>query len=372
MKYKILEVADKNLLKRFIKFPLSLYKRDPCYVPHLFLERILFFNENLNPFFKHAEVKNFLIFDEKDNVCGRISGILNFTHNEFHNENIGFFGNFDCINDFEVSKILFDKVSEFLKDKNVDAIRGPVNFSTNDECGLLIKGFDIPPKIMMTHNYPYYAELIENYGFVKAKDLYAFMLDTEKMDMARFQKAAELLEKRYKVTVRKVNFSNFKDELKVLYKIYNSAWEKNWGFVPMNEEEFYHSSGFLKYIADRDLILIAEINNEPIGFIVALPDINKILIELKGKLFPFGIFKLFFNKKNIKELRIITLGIVDKYRNKGLDYMLIAKVVENSVKKGIRFGECSWILEDNHKMNNALINLGGELYKIYRIYERKI
>ena len=254
----------------------------------------------------------------------------------------------------------------------MDIIRGPVNFSTNDECGLLIKGFDSPPKIMMTYNFPYYITLLENYGFKKAKDLYAYLLDREKFNMKKLLRASELLKKRYDISVRKLDFGKFKNELKIIYNIYNRAWEKNWGFVPMDEEEFYHSSGMLKYVADRDLILIAEINGEAVGFIVALPDINVVLKQIKGKLFPTGIFKFFKKKKNIKTLRIITLGIVDSYRNKGIDYVLITEVTNNAFKKGIRFGECSWILEDNKKMNNALIKLSGEVYKIYRIYEKEI
>jgi len=371
LKYKVVEVTDKKLLKRFIKYPLTLYKQDKNYVPHIFLERLLFFNPKLNPFFKHAKVKNFLLYNQNE-IIGRISGIINYAHNEFHNEKAGFFGNFDSIDNVEAARMLLEAAENFVKSEGMEIIRGPFNFSTNDECGVLVKGFDSPPKVMMTYNYPYYKELLENNGFQKAKDLYAFMLDRDKFNMEKLRKASATLKKRYKVNIRTLDFKKFKKELKILFFIYNNAWEKNWGFVPMNEEEFYHSSGLLKYVADRDLILVAEVNGEPVGFIVALPDINEILIDMKGKIFPFGIVKFLTQRNNIKTLRIITLGVVGKYRNKGLDYVLITDVVEKAFKKGIRFGECSWILEDNKKMNNALLKLSGEIYKIYRIFEKRI
>ncbi len=371
MNLKLVEINSKKLLKRFIKFPYRLYYGDKNYVPHIYLERLLFFNPKLNPFFKHANVKHFLLF-RGDEVVGRISGIINYAHNDFHNEKTGFFGNFDVIESGEAAHKLLNAAELFVKNEGMTVVRGPFNFSTNDECGLLVKGFDSPPKIMMTYNYPYYKDLLEENGYYKAKDLYAFMLDNEKFNMDKLRRASETLKKRYNVSIRTLNFKKFKDELKVLFFIYNKAWEKNWGFVPMNEEEFYHSSSLLKYVADRDLILIAEVNGEPVGFIVALPDINEILKKMNGKLLPFGIFKFFKEKKSVKTLRIITLGIVNEYRNKGLDYILITDVVEKAFKKGIRFGECSWILEDNKKMNNALLKLNGELYKIYRIFEKKI
>jgi GNAT superfamily N-acetyltransferase len=369
--YEIFEVQNKSDLKEFIKFPLKLYNKEPYYVPHIFLERLLFFNEKLNPFFKHAKVKNFIVKRNRE-TCGRISAIIDYVHNEFHNEKVCFFGNLDLVNSIDVATALFEKVEKFAKQEDMSLIRGPMNFSTNHECGLLVKGFDSPPKIMMTHNFPYYRELVEGNGFYKAKDLFAYMLDTEKMDMSRLNKASNTLKKRYNVVTRKINLKKFKEELNIIYNVYNSAWEKNWGFVPMDKEEFFHSSGMLKYFADDDLILIAEVDTEPVGFIVALPDINKILIDLKGRILPFGIFKLLLNKKNIKELRIITLGLKEEFRNKGIDYILIAEVVKNSKRKGIRFGECSWILEDNLKMNNALKKLNGEIYKVYRIYEREV
>ncbi len=370
-RYEIIEVKKKSDLKAFIKFPLELYHTESNYVPHLFIERLMFFNEKLNPFFKHAKVKNFILRDNNE-ICGRVSAIVDFAHNKFHNEKICFFGNFDTIYNREIAELLFDVVNRFARKEGMEIIRGPMNFSTNHECGLLVKGFDSPPKIMMTYNYPYYQELIEENGFYKAKDLLAYMLDTEKMDLKRLKKASSTLKKRYNLNIRKINFKKFKKELGIIYDIYNSAWEKNWGFVPMDREEFFHSSDMLKYFADEDLILIAEVNSQPVGFIVALPDINKILIKLKGKLLPTGIFKLLLNKKKIKELRIITLGLKEGYRNKGIDYVLISDVVENAIKKGIRYGECSWILEDNLKMNNALKKLNGEVYKVYRIFEREV
>lgn len=369
--YEVLKVKNRTDLKNFIKFPYYLYKSEPNYVPHLFLDRIIFFNKKLNPFFKHSRVEHFLV-KANNEICGRFSIIIDYNHNKFHNENVCFFGNYDLIYNKQLSKTIFNTIENYAKNQGMEIIRGPMNLSTNHECGLLIKGFDSPPKIMMTYNFPYYKELIEDSGYYKAKDLLAFLLDTEKMDLKRLERASNTLKKRYNITIRKINFKRFKKELKILYHIYNSAWEKNWGFVPMDEEEFFHSSNMLKYFAYEDLILIAEVDSKPIGFIVALPDINKILINLNGKLFPFGIFKLILNKKNIKELRIITLGLIEEYRNKGIDYILIAEVVKNSIKKGIRFGECSWILEDNNKMNNALKKLNGEVYKVYRVYEKKI
>jgi len=372
LQFDIIEVTNKNLLKKFIKFPKSLYSSNPFFVPHLFLERALFFNEKLNPFFKTSDVKHFLAIDKSQNILGRISGVINHTHNNFHNENVGFFGNFESINNPEVSRELFDKVKQFLKSKNINIIRGPVNLSTNHECGLLIDKFDESPSVMMPYNFEYYINLIENYGFYKAKDLLAVYIDAAKIDIQRLRKASNIIEKRYNIRVREVNFSKFNSELDIIYNIYNSAWEKNWGFVPMDKEEFLFSASTLKYIAYKDLILIAEVDKNPIGFIIGLPNINIILKKMDGKILPFGIFRFLSERNKLNDLRVITLGVVKEYRNKAIDYLLISKITENGVnKRGVRGAECSWILEDNYAMINGLLKLCGNISKRYRIYEFK-
>lgn len=370
----IKQAKTKKDLTDFIKFPWKIYKNDHNWVAPLISEKKEFFTPEKNPFFKHSDVEFFLAKRNKEFV-GRICGVVNCNHIDFHNEKAGFFGFFECIDDFDVAKLLLDTVRNWLKLKGMEIMRGPANFSTNDEVGFLLEGFESPPVFMMTYNPKYYLDLVERYGMQKAKDLYAWYFDKSFKPSEKIIRIAEKIEKKENLKVRTVDLKDFENEIKRIKKIYNSAWSRNWGFVPMTDEEFDHLCKNLKQIIDPQMVFIAEIDSEPVGFSLALPNINPVLKKLNGRLFPFGILKLlWFTKiKNIvKGVRIITMGVVDTHRKKGIDTLFYIRTIRDGIERGYSWAEMSWVLEDNILMNKALETLGAKLYKKYRIYEMRI
>jgi len=367
-------VKTKKDLLDFIKFPWKIYKNDKNWVPPLISERKEFFDSHKNPFFKHSEVV-FYLAKREDEIVGRICGTVNYNHIDYHNEKAGFFGFFESINDFEVAQLLLDTVKDWLKSKGMEIMRGPMNFSTNDEVGFLLEGFDSPPAFMMSYNPKYYLDFMERYGMAKAKDLYAYYIDKNNRPPERFKRIAELIRKKENIVVRKLNLKDFAGEIEKIKKIYNLAWSKNWGAVPMTDEEFGHLAKDFKKIVDPDLVFIAEVNGEPAGFSMALPNINQLLIKLNGRLSPLGIFKLFwFTKVHniIDSVRLLTMGVIHKYQKRGIDTIFYIDTYMNGEKKGYKWAEMSWNLEDNFLINHALETFGAKLYKKYRIYETMI
>jgi hypothetical protein len=365
------EVKNSRELKNFIQFPWKIYKGDKNWVPPLISERKEFFNPQKNPFYRHAQVSLFLAYRNGE-IVGRIATLVNHLHNEFHQEKTGFFGFFEAINDFEVAKALLDKAKDWLKSKGMERMRGPANFSSNDEWGFLLEGFDKPPVVMMTYNPPYYLEFMEKYGMIKAKDLIAYYVDRSFHPPERVLRMAERVKQKQNVQIRTLNLKNFDQEVKEIKQIYNSAWSKNWGFIPMTNEEFDYLAKNLKQIVDPDFVLIAEVDGEPAGFCMALPDINLVLKKINGRLFPFGILKLlWFSKvRNIvKGMRVITMGVVHKYQKRGIDNLFYPGIYYKGIEKGYQWAEFSWILEDNTLVNRVLQFLGGKIYKKYRLYE---
>lgn len=364
--------SDKN---KFIEFPYQLYSNDKNWVEPLRFDVRNNLNEKKNPFYQHSKIKLWLA-RKNGEIVGRIAGIINDNHNKFYNDKVGFFGFFECINDKGVSKALFNKVAEFVKENGMDTLRGPMNPSINDECGLLIDGFDSPPVMLMTYNPKYYIELIEDYGFVKAKDLLAFWISKDVIKnepmMNKLNRISDMIMKKENLTVRKVNMKDFANEVQKVREVYNNAWEDNWGFVPMTEDEFRYIAANLKLAADPDFIEFAEIDGKPVGFSLALPDVNQAIKGLNGKLFPFGIFKYLSNKKKINQLRVIILGVIKGYHKKGIDAIFYRNVIKEGNRKGMKGAEISWVLEDNFAMKQTAEKLGAEVYKTYRIYDKSI
>jgi len=370
---KIVPVNSKKDLTAFIDFPHDLYKNDPNYVPELFIaQRDLL---TTHPFHKHNSLQAFLAYDG-DKIVGRIAAILNNSHNEFNKVNDGFWGFFDCINDQETADLLFNTAAQWLKNKGVDQkFVGPVNFSTNEACGLLIEGFDSPPFLMMTYNAPYYADLIERGGFSKQIDLIAWHWDGEGYDdkSVRLLDALQERLKRNNIIIRKVNLKKFKEEAAKLREVYNSAWDKNSGFVPLNDEEFEYLAKDLKLILDPNFALVAEQNGKIVGFGLALPNFNEVLQKVKrGRLLPTGIFKILLNKNKVQSLRIYALGIIDGYRKMGIEACLYGSIIKEYKRKGLKHAEAGWTLENNTMINEAIIAIKGNPYKKYRIYEKAI
>lgn len=371
---RIVPVTPGKYLGRFIDFPHELYRNDPNYVPELFVAQKDMLTPGKHPFYKHSEVQLFLAYDD-DRITGRVAAILNHNHNAFTGNKDGFFGFFDCINDQETANMLLITAADWLKTRHADTLIGPVNLSTNDTCGLLVEGFDSPPMVMMTYNAPYYEQLLLNSGFVKKTDLLAYIIDSETAD----DKPVRLLDvlqgrlKRNGITIRQINLKDFKNEAAKVHTVYNKAWDKNLGFVPMTKEEFEHTAKDLKMILDPKYCLVAEKDNQLVGFALGIPNINEIQINIKrGRLLPTGIFKLLFQRKKIGTIRVLMLGVLEGYRKMGIEACLYGNIIKNGTRSNIKRAECSWMLENNYLMNHAIEQINGRLYKRYRLYEKPL
>jgi len=375
---EVVPVRIERDLEQFIRLPWGLYKGDPNWVAPLISEERRRFDPRKNPFYEHAEVQLFLALRDGRPV-GRLSAHIDYLHNEFHGERSGFFGFFEAPDDRGVAEALFEAAEGWLRARGMECIRGPFSFNTNDPSGLLVEGFDSPPALMMPYNPPYYGKLLEGLGFVKVKDLLAYEITIDEPFRERMKALIPRLEaigrraRRQGVTVRAVNLSDFDGEVRRLMEVYNEAWERNWGFVPLTEREFVAQAKELKRIVIPELLVIAERGEEPIGFGLVLPDFNQALQPLRGRLFPLGIFKLFIYSRKITGLRFITLGIKRAHRKRGVDALIYLKMLEAGLKlTQYQRCECSWVLEDNHLMIRAIELVGGRLSKVYRIYEKPL
>jgi GNAT superfamily N-acetyltransferase len=370
---KIETVTDKQGLKTFIQFPWKVYDSSSYWVPPL-LQEMHFILGNKNPFFEHAESSYFLARKNGD-VVGRIAAIVDHNHTDYHNERTGFFGFFECLPDMPgAAEGLLDAAAQWLKDRTMEAMQGPMNPSTNDECGFLLEGFDSSPMIMMPYTPPYYLEYMEQCGLRKAKDLYAYILSTDEfVSKDRLERLSERIVARTPgLVIRHANMSNFAHELEVVKDIYNSAWSKNWGFVPMTDEEIDSMAKRLKPLLVAELLIIAEIDGDPAAFFMVVPDYNQVLSKMNGRLMPFGFLKFLWYSRKITDLRGMTLGVKEKYRKKGIEGLLYLESFRTGRKKGYKRAELSWVLEDNVLMQKGCELMGGKLYKKYRIFEKKI
>lgn len=371
MGIKLITVKTKKQLKQFIDYPHELFKDDPNYVPELFIAQKDMLTKGNHPSHAHIDFQLFMV-TENDRIIGRIAGIYNSNHNSFTGNKDGFFGFFDVENNYGAAKKLLNAAADYLSAYDVDKIIGPVNFSTNDPAGLLIEGFDKPPSIMMTYSKPYYQEILERYGYGERMDLLAYWFGTDYIP-DRVKALADNIESRLKrngVTIRSINLKDFKNEVNKIREIYNRAWDKNWGFVPMTDAEFDYVAKDMKLAMDKDFVLVAEKEGKVVGFTLTMPNLNEVLIDVKkGRLLPTGIFKLLFNRKKIKSLRIITLGVLEEYRTLGIEVCFYVRLARSAHEKGYIGGEASWILENNEMMNRGLKNIKGEIYKKYRLYE---
>lgn len=364
--------------KQFLELPYQLYKGHPHWVPQLRMAQKDILNTAKHPFYKTSEVEKFLAFCD-GKVVGRIMSIFNRAHNEFHQENAGFFGFFESENNFETAKKLFDAAQDWLIAKGANCLRGPVNPSTNYECGLLVQGFNQDPAVMMTYNFEYYGDLFERFGLTKAIDLFAYEIGVSSFHLSeKLKRVADRLKNRYNISLRTINLKDFKNEVNTVREIYNDAWSKNWGFVPINEDEFSHLANDLKQIVDPSVVFIAEHQEEgsatkrPIGFFLAVPDINRALKKTNGNLFPTGLIKLLWHSRKIGYIRIITMGVVKEFQPLGIASVFYDEIYRRAVTGKYKDGEMSWVLENNTMMNRSAELIGGNISKVYRIYEKMI
>ncbi|GBD92678.1 hypothetical protein BMS3Abin05_00252 [bacterium BMS3Abin05] len=366
-------VQSKKDLKTFISIPWKIYANDPNWVPLLKMDMKNILSKEKNPFWKHAEGEYFIAWRDGEPV-GTIAAIINHNHNSFHDERTGFFGFFESIEDESVAHALLNAAEQWIKERDMKIFRGPMNPSTNDSCGFLLEGFNSPPVIMMTYNPRYYLDFMESYGLKKAKDLYAYFMDGLTVPLPeKVKHVTDLIRKRNNITIRSANMKKFDKELQIVKQVYNDAWSKNWGFVPFTDEEIDHLAKELKPIIDPELAIVAEVNGEPAGFSLALPDYNQALIHVRdGRLFPTGLIKLLWYKRKLNALRVIIMGMRHKFRNSGIDAVFYYETYNRGMAKGYTKGEFSWILEDNAAMNHTLEKLGSWVYKKYRIYEKAL
>lgn len=371
---KIRPVESGKQLKTFIDFPHALYKDDPYYVPELYIAQKDLLTPGKHPFHEHSTVQLYLAYQGNE-VVGRIAAILNKNHNAFNNSRDGFFGFFDCVNNSEVAGMLVQEARQWLLAKQATTMIGPVNFSTNETCGLLVEGFDSSPVAMMPYNYSYYAALLEGLGFRKKADLLAYQFSKQAYN-DRPHRLSEMIRTRLGqkgIAIRPINLKKYKQEAARLREIYNAAWDKNLGFVPMTPNEFDHMAKDLKLILDPDFCMVAEHEGKLVGFSLAIPDINQVFKKIKkGRLLPTGIVKLLLLKKKINAIRVIALGVVEGYRKLGIEACFYGAAMQQAREKGMQMGEASWILEDNVMMNQALLKMGAKPYKRYRIYEKAL
>lgn len=376
---RVISVRTPDRLKQFIGFPYRLYKNDPNAVLPLRMDRREMFDPKKFPFHDHAEVQPFLAVRGNEPV-GTITAHINHIHNEFQEERTGFFGFFETINDYEVAEALLNAATEWVRERGMDVIRGPMNFSTNEDCGLLIGGFDSPPVVFMTYNPPYYADFIERAGFTKAQDLLAYWLETRslfgdkgELIPPKLARVVEKVRERSNIHIRKLDMKHFDDEVERIKKVYNSAWEKNWGFVPMTDAEFDHLAKNLKMVVDPNVVLIAEKGGEVVGFSLTLPDVNQALKGTGGRLVP-AIVRLLAYKylKRFTICRVFAMGVIEEHRMQGISALFYYDTLLAAVKRGYKYAEMSWILESNLMMNRDTQFMGGKVYKTYRVYDKAL
>jgi len=372
---EVTQVASAAERTAFIKFPWRIYEEDPVWVPPLIIERKEFLDRDKHPFFRHGDAALFLAQRDGE-IVGRIMASDDPHYNALHQSNVGCFGLFESIDDPAVASALFERAADWLRARGRSEIMGPIDYSTNYVCGLLVRGFEHPPMILTAHNPPYYADLIEAWGFTKAMDLYAWWFADPARAEKRLRRLASALKNRQLPNIRPVNLKEIGDESRRLRELYNEAWQNNWGYVPFTPEEFDYITKELKPLVIPDLTLIAEVEGQPAGFILCVPDLNDALRHVNGRLtrfgLPIGLAKLLYHKSRLRRMRLVALGVAPKFRRSGVAEMLVLRVIENGMLKRGYFGECSLTLEDNHMINRFMEAIGADPYKTYRIYRRAI
>jgi GNAT superfamily N-acetyltransferase len=369
---EVVAISGKSGLKEFVKLPWSIYGNDPHWVPPLEIAVKELLDKAKHPFYANADAE-FFVARLDGRAVGRIAAIIDRNHNAFHEEKAGFFGFFESIDDVEVAKALLAAARQWVGARGAEFLQGPVNPSTNYECGLLVEGFDASPMVMMTYNPRYYPRLMEESGLKKVKDLYSFVNTADGVDMEKIGRVSDRAMKRHGVTVRPVNMKDFQGEVSRIWDIYNAAWSRNWGFVPMTKDEFFLMGKEMKQILKPEMVLIGEIGSRMIGFALALPDVNVALKPANGRLLPTGLLKILYYQRKIRAVRVIALGVVEEFRASGVAAGFYAALVRNARKLGYdQECEMSWILEDNVLMTRSLELMGAKRSKTYRLYQMEL
>ncbi|MGD0899602.1 MAG: hypothetical protein ABR915_17365 [Thermoguttaceae bacterium] len=373
---EIRPVESRRDLDRFLEVPEHIYADDPQWVQPLLLDQKEFLDRRKHPFYLHGDAAQFIALRGGE-PRGRILVSDDPRFNELHATNVGCFGMFESDDDPEMAAGLIEAASGWLRARGRSAIQGPIDYSLNYPCGLLVEGFHTPPRIMGNHNRPYYAALLEGCGLAKAKDLYSWWF-TDPHDMVdRWRPRAQRIERRGKIVVRPFRKSDFAAEVRRCTEVYNQSMERNWGFVGLTDAEFHYMANRMAQLADPNLVFLAEVAGAPVGFSITLPDINEAIRPLAGRLFrhgvPLNLFRFLWRKRHIKTARMVVLNVIEKYRRRGIAEMLILKTLDygkNNV--GFTCAELGWTLEDNDLVNRTIQAVGGKRYKVYRIYQKEL
>jgi GNAT superfamily N-acetyltransferase len=373
MAVEIRPVRSRQDLIRFIKLPFRLYKDQPNWVPPLVYERKRHLDRNKNPFFQHAEAEYFLAWRNGTPV-GRISAHVDHRLNEFQQNDWGLFGFFECEDDREAAGALVKAAEDWNRERGRDRLVGPFDFSTNHECGLLVDGYDLKPQILEFWHHPYYQGLLENTGLAKAMDLYKWHLDVsdrEKILPVIFE-LAEKVESEHGVVVRNMRKKDFEAEVRRFMDVYNAAWENNWAFVPLTDEELRDYAKQLRPLLDERWAWIAEKDGQTVGAALTLLDWNEVLIGMGGRLFPTGWIKFLRGRDKIRHVRVFALGVKPEYQHTGVAARFYVEHFDQAERGVVRSGEMGWILEANTAMNRGMEAMGGEIVKRYRIYDKAL
>ncbi|MEX2120469.1 MAG: GNAT family N-acetyltransferase [Pirellulales bacterium] len=356
--------------RRFIDFAWQLYHEDPNWMPPLRQNQRELLGYRPHPFHQNAEVQTFLAL-RRGQVCGRIAAIVNHEHNRVFNERRGFFGFFESIDDGAVSNALFDTARQWLAERDMQQIRGPANPSMNYECGLLVEGFDSPPMFMMTYNPPYYVRLVEEYGFRKTHDLFAYIGYRDQLPQVDGQLGplAEQAQERSNAIIRPLDSARFMEDVELFLDLYNRSLVAMWGFVPLPPDEMKKLASSLRYLLIPELTLFAEVDGQGVGTVIGLPDYNPRIKEINGRLFPFGFLKLLAHRKDMTRMRVISIAVVPAYQRWGLGLVLLRNLVPKALDIGVQEVEFSWVSEDNDLARLGLEKGGAKRYKTYRMYD---
>lgn len=364
--------TTKSERKQFLDFPYEHYKGDEHWIAPLKMEQKKLIDTEDNPFYDNGEIALFLA-EQNGEICGRIAAIQDRRYNEHHNNKTGFFGFFECIDDQSVANLLFKVAGDWLRERGHTDVLGPANPSMMDEVGILVDGFEYDPSIMMPYHKPYYDDLITGAGLTKEMDMYAFRVTQSTVNLDRMYRAEEIVRRRLpKLNIREVDTKNLDQEVEIVREIFNQSWSGNWGFIPLTKEELDELASDLKLILDPKVAHIAEVDGDPVAFSIALPDLNQALKHMDGTLFPTGIFKLLWHRRNINQIRTALMGVIPKYQGKGIDALLHKEAIINGREEGYNSSELSWVLESNKEMIRVAEKIGASIEKTYRMYSTEL
>jgi len=371
MALEVRPVASRRELTTFIKLPWRLYRNEANWVPPLLFDRRQFLNRGKNPFFKHGEAEYFLAWRGRRAV-GRITAQVDHNFNAFQNHRWGMFGFFECEDDPEAAAALLQAAEDWLRQRERDRIVGPMDFTTNDECGILIAGYEDLPTVLTNWHHPYYPALIEAAGLTKAMDLYMWNLevsDRTRVHQAIWRVAADV-EAKHGITVRSMRKKDMEAEINRFLEVYNAAWERNWGFVPLTDDEVRHYAKQLRPLLDENWAFVAEKDGETLGAALTLPDYNQVFLHMNGRLLPFGWAKFLWYRRKISRVRVFALGVKREWQHTGIAARFYELHFDAAAKTPQSGGEMGWILESNKSMNRAMEGMGGRVIRTYRMYEK--